>query len=116
MPNVPENVAGQPSNWYPLINTTGGSVVLGSGVPEGINWACTALASSRTQEKPTTSRKAAMLPILSRRYRLQRAALDDAIDDAVLQSLIGLQNVIAIHITRDAIHGLSRRVGENLIE
>src|SRR5580698_676000 len=108
MPNVPANVVGQPSNWYPLLNTTGGSAVIGTGVPEGINWACAALSSSSASSKAQNE--------LARRDRLQRTALDNAVDDAIFQRLVGFQNVVAIHVARDAVHRLAGSIRQNLIQ
>src|ERR1700678_2744657 len=51
MPNVPANVDGQPSNWNPLINTTGGSVVTGTGCPDGISCADAEIANNAPLNK-----------------------------------------------------------------
>src|SRR5579871_1067554 len=50
------------------------------------------------------------------RDRLQRAAGDDLVDQAVVDGLIGLHDVIAIDVAGDALDGLAGGVGQDIVQ
>src|SRR5260370_41998578 len=54
--------------------------------------------------------------VLGDRSRRQFPAGDDAVDHAVLPRLFGPHDVVAIDIARHAVDGLSRRLGEQLVQ
>src|SRR5260370_40336522 len=54
--------------------------------------------------------------VLGDRSRRQFPAGDDTVDHAVLPRLLGPHDVVAIHIARHAVDGLSRRLGEQLVQ
>src|SRR5260370_2219334 len=53
---------------------------------------------------------------LPHRHRFQLAAADNAVDQPVFERLVGLQNIVAIHVAGDFFARLARSLGKDLIQ